>query len=157
MAGSTPPKGLPSDKRVMVVDDDESVLQLLKATFEVEGFQVRVARDGRNLAQKASEYKPDLIVTDLMMPGGGGYEVLRSLQADDVTRKTPVIMITGHVLDDSTKTMIKQEPNLAALLEKPVRPEKLTKEVHRVLNTMTRDEQNQQFKDMDYKGFGGPV
>lgn len=141
----------------MLVDDDESILQMLRATIEMEGFQVRIARDGRNLVEKAIEYTPHLIVTDLMMPGGGGYEVLRALQGGETTRKTPVIMITGHVLDDSTKSLMRQEPNLVCLLEKPIRPERILREIHRVLNTMTSEEQRQKLRDIEFKGFGDMI
>ena len=157
MAESTPPKQLPSEKRILVVDDDDAVLQLFRTAIEVEGFQVRTARDGRNLAAKAVEFQPHLIVTDLMMPGGSGYEVLRQLQADETTRATPVIIVTGHVLDDSTKTLLKQESNLAAYLEKPVRPERLLRRIHEILHTLSGEEQRARVRDIEFRGFGDMI
>jgi len=140
----SPDKALPSTKKIMVFDDDDAILQLLKYSFESEGFQVRTGRDGSNILKKAVEYRPDLIVSDLMMPGGGGYEVLRLLQSDDLTRKIPVIMVTGFSMDSSTKTMIQQEPNLAGFFEKPLRQERLIQKTHQLLNTKSMQEQIQE-------------
>lgn len=133
-------KNNPSDKKIYVVDDDELVLSLLKVALEAEGFQVRTGRDGRNMLKKAQEFKPDLIVSDLMMPGGGGYEVLRSLQSDSETSHTPVLIITGSNMASSTKGMLQQESNLAGYLEKPIRPETLLRHVHKILNTISASE-----------------
>lgn len=135
-----PKKSDPRFKRILVVDDDEHILQMIKTTLEMEGFAVQTGRDGKSILRKAQEFKPDLVVTDLMMPGGGGYELLRSLQMDEATRKTPVLVITGRNLDDSTKNVMCQEPNVVDILEKPLRPLDLTIRIHAVLNTMSSDE-----------------
>src|SRR5688500_3737093 len=84
-----------AEKKILVVDDDDGVVQMMRTTLEVEGFQVRTSRDGRDVLKKAVDFQPDLIVTDLMMPGAGGYDVIRNLQSDDLTRKTPVLIVTG--------------------------------------------------------------
>lgn len=137
-------KALPTEKKIMVFDDDDSILQMLKSTFEAEGFQVRTGRDSHNILKKAIDYRPDLIVCDLMMPGGGGYELLRVLQSDDITRKTPIIMMTGYSMDASTKAMIQQESNLVGFFEKPVRGERLLEKIHKTLNTKSIMEQMQE-------------
>jgi two-component system alkaline phosphatase synthesis response regulator PhoP len=146
-----PAKGLPSEKKIMVFDDDDAILQMLKFSLEAEGFQVRTGRDGSNILKKAVDYRPDLIISDLMMPGGGGYEVIRLLQSDEITRKTPIVMVTGFSMDPSTKKMIQQEPNLAGFFEKPLRAERLLKKVHEILNTKSLQEQvnEQQSKNPD--------
>lgn len=138
MAESSPSKKpLPSEKKVMVVDDDDTIVSLFRTCLEIEGFQVKTARDGRNIVAVALQYKPDLIISDLMMPAGGGYELIRSLQSDALTRGIPIILITGSQLDSSTKEMMQRESNLVAYLEKPIRPEKLLAKVHSTLNTMS--------------------
>jgi DNA-binding response OmpR family regulator len=156
-------KGEPADKRVLVIDDDEHIRAMIHTTLTVEGFQIKTGRDGRDIRGVAQQYKPHMIVTDLMMPGGGGYEVLRSLQGDDETRKIPVLIITGHHMDDSTKELLRQEPNVVGLLEKPFRPHELTARVHAALHTKSKDEKmiEEQGKnpgedlDPNLKGFGG--
>jgi len=131
------PKAKPEDKRILIIDDDESILLLMKTTFDIEGFQVRTAKDGREIIKIAAEFKPHLIITDLMMPGSGGYDVLRSLQGDPLTSKVPVVLVTGSHMNSSTKDLLKQESNLAGYFEKPVRPETLTRHVHKLLNTIS--------------------
>lgn len=126
------------------MDDDESILSLLKTSFEIEGFQVKIGRDGRNLQKTTAEFKPDLVITDLMMPGVGGYDVIRTLQSDPLTSKVPVFLITGSHMNDSTKAMMKMESNLVGYIEKPFRPEGLMVKVHKILNTLTMAEINAQ-------------
>lgn len=146
----------PVDRRVFICDDDDAVRQLLKVTLETEGFKVEAARDGRDILKKAQQFRPHLIVTDLMMPGGGGYEVLRTLQMDEITRKIKVMVITGHSKDRSTIDMMKQEPNVVDFLEKPFHPELLLAAVHKALNTLNYHERNAKRQDdfpPEVKGF----
>ncbi len=155
-------KAEPTEKKILVIDDDEQVRQMINAALQAEGFQVQTLRDGRNVLPKALEFKPNLVITDLMMPGGGGYEVLRTLQGDSSMRTVPVVMMTGAVKDDSTKEMMKQEPNLIEYLEKPIRPQILIGKVHKILNTLSRDEKMAQQRsqtsedfDPNMRGMGG--
>ncbi len=140
-------KANPSDKKVLIVDDDEAIVTMMKIAFSVEGFDVATARDGRNILKKALEYSPDLIICDLMMPGDGGYEVLRSLQGDPATMKVPVLIMTGSSMAASTKSVMLQESNLAGYFEKPVRPETLIKETHKLLNTLSSQEARAQKRE----------
>jgi DNA-binding response OmpR family regulator len=145
VAENSPSKrALPSEKRILVVDDDDSIVTLFKTAFELEGFQVKTGRDSRNIVARSLEFKPDLIVSDLMMPAGGGYELIRSLQGDELTRSIPVMLVTGVHLDASTKDMLKMESNLALYLEKPVRPDVLVAKAHGILKTMSMDEQRKE-------------
>lgn len=144
-------KELPSNKRILIVEDDDAVRQMLQTTLEVEGFNVKTARDGRNIMNVVQNFQPHLIISDVMMPGGGGYEVLRSLQAESASRKIPVLVISGYKFDDSTKNMLKQEPNVIGFLEKPLRPTSFTIKVHDILKTQTRAE----WEAEDKKKIGG--
>lgn len=137
-------KANPADKKIFVIDDDDSILSMLRTTFEVEGFQVRTARDGRDLLKKLQGFIPDLIVSDLMMPGSGGYDVLRVLQGDPQTARVPVFIITGSSMAESTKQVMQQEPNLAGYFQKPIRAESLMRQVHKKLNTLSLKEANEQ-------------
>ncbi len=149
----TPAKAHPSTKKVLIMDDDDSILALLRSAFEMEGFQVKVGKDGRNIAKVAAEFLPDIIISDLMMPGVGGYDVLRTLQSDPITSKVPVFMITGSHMNDSTKAMLKQESNMAGYIEKPFRPETILIKVHKMLNTMTMADQRAQNSQDTPQGF----
>ena len=77
---------------IMVIDDDPLMLQLLKRTFEMEGYDAILAADGASAMMLMRDCKPDLIILDIMMPGPDGYMVLENIRQNyDI----PVIMLTG--------------------------------------------------------------
>ena len=77
---------------IMVIDDDPLMLQLLKRTFEMEGYDAILAADGASAMMLMRDCKPDLIILDIMMPGPDGYMVLENIrQSYDI----PVIMVTA--------------------------------------------------------------
>ena len=126
--------GRPADKLVLIVDDDESVRELIEFIIKKEGFRVEKASDGEEALTKARSVNPDLILLDLMLPKFGGFEILRELQSDE-TGTIPIVIITGRYTDRSTSEMIKQEPNVRDFIEKPVKPQVLTALVHKLLHT----------------------
>ncbi|MHB0995469.1 MAG: response regulator [Elusimicrobiales bacterium] len=126
--------GRPADKLVLIVDDDESVRELIEFIVKKEGFRIEKAADGEEALQKARAVNPDLILLDLMLPKYGGFEILRELQADE-TSGIPIVIITGRYTDRSTSDMIKQEPNVREFIEKPVKPQILTALLHKLLRT----------------------
>ena len=78
--------------RILVVDDDHDVRQMLKRTLELEGYDVYTAASGNSALRSLTKRKPDLIMLDIIMPGLDGYQVLDLIrQRSDV----PVIMVTG--------------------------------------------------------------
>jgi DNA-binding response OmpR family regulator len=124
----------PADKLVLIVDDDDSVRELIEFVVRKEGFKVEKAADGEEALQKARQKSPDIILLDLMLPKFGGFEILRELQSDE-TVNIPIIVITGRYTDRSTSDMIKQEPNVRDFIEKPVKPQALAAVLHKFLNT----------------------
>lgn len=125
---------LSSGKLIMIVDDDESVRELLEFIVKKEGFKVDTAADGEEGIRKIQELLPDLILLDLMLPRYGGFEVLRQLQTGD-TARIPIIIITGRYTDRTTSEMIRQESNVMDFLEKPVKPAVLGMALHKILKT----------------------
>lgn len=87
--------------RILVVEDDPSVVVFLTDLLEFMGYDVRTAQNGLEALRQVREEPPDLIVLDVMMPELDGYEVCRQLKADVRTRQIPVLMLTakGQVLD----------------------------------------------------------
>ena len=124
----------PADKLVLIVDDDESVRELIEFIVKKEGFRIEKAADGEEALNKARAVNPDIILLDLMLPKYGGFEILRELQADE-TSGIPIVIITGRYTDRSTSDMIKQEPNVRDFIEKPVKPQILTSLLHKLLRT----------------------
>jgi DNA-binding response OmpR family regulator len=126
--------GRPADKLVLIVDDDESVRELIEFIVKKEGFRTEKAADGEEALTKARAVNPDLMLLDLMLPKFGGFEILRELQGDE-TGGIPIVIITGRYTDRSTSDMIKQEPNVKDFIEKPVKPQILTALIHKLLRT----------------------
>lgn len=82
--------------RVLVVDDEETILELIAYNLQKEGFQVETATDGREALEKAARHPPDLLVLDWMLPEVDGLEVCRLLRGDPKTMGLPVIMLTAR-------------------------------------------------------------
>lgn len=84
-----------SKKRVIVVDDQEDVLSLLKDSLTNYGFEVSICKEAKNALYAIKIFKPDLILLDLLMPDLGGFEICEILNNDPETRGIPIIIISG--------------------------------------------------------------
>ena len=129
-----PPPASPNSKVILVVDDDHSLRGVVKMLLTMEGFQVVTAVNGNDALVQLESNAPDLIITDLMMPGQGGYEFLRQLPGAGAG-SLPVIILSGSGLDESTIAQIRHEANAADFFKKPVDQRKFVGAVHRLLNT----------------------
>jgi DNA-binding response OmpR family regulator len=87
---------LPDDrKKVLLVEDDEAVRQLVRVTLQMNEYEVIEAKDGLEGLLLLELHKPDAVVLDLMMPDVGGERMLAQLRATPETKRTPVVIITG--------------------------------------------------------------
>jgi CheY-like chemotaxis protein len=87
--------GMTRPYRLLVVDDEPDIRDLVAINFTVEGFEVLTAADGHEAEQIARAERPDVIVLDVMMPGRDGLQVLASLRADPDTRDIPVVLLSA--------------------------------------------------------------
>ena len=88
MANATPPEA-----RLLVVDDEPNIVELLEASLRFHGFDVTTCGDGTSALALAKSLRPDLMVADVMMPGLNGFELVRSLRADGY--QFPVLFLTA--------------------------------------------------------------
>jgi PAS domain S-box-containing protein len=95
------PAGSPQDAPILVVDDDEQVLELMRRQLTKEGYRVVTANNGAEALRLAKEYRPVAITLDVLMPGMDGWEVLQLLKADHSLASIPVIMCT--IVDEANK------------------------------------------------------
>ncbi len=86
-----------SAKRILVVDDDKDVVQMLTSLLRKAGYDVVVAVDALQAVTRAHRDKPDMILLDIVMPAGGGFSALERLKASIHTSTIPVIVLTGSV------------------------------------------------------------
>jgi len=91
---------------ILIVDDEISNLRIL-AHILSPSYTIFTSNDGATAIKMATEFQPDLILLDIIMPGMDGYEVLSALKASDKTRKIPTIIITGlDINEDKIKKML---------------------------------------------------
>lgn len=136
--GAQPQLADPKEKLILLVDDDESLLDLMEHVVQKEGFRTDRAMDGTEALRKAEALQPDLLILDFMLPGMGGYEVLRELQASG-NGSIPVIVITGRHMDRKNIEMVKMEHNVKEFMEKPLRPAIMAATIHNLLKTRPPD------------------
>jgi DNA-binding response OmpR family regulator len=115
-------------KMILLVDDEERLLALLKAYLLQEGFRVATARNGRDALFLARQEKPDLIVLDLMMPELDGYDFLRHYRKES---DAPVIMLTARL--EETDKVLGLELGADDYVTKPFSPRELTARIRAVL------------------------
>ncbi|MGE5839474.1 MAG: response regulator, partial [Deltaproteobacteria bacterium] len=82
-------------QKILAVDDEEDILELLRFNLAKEGFAVVCAVSGEEALKRVLSQKPDLILLDLLLPGMDGLEVARRLKKEDATKDIPVIMVTA--------------------------------------------------------------
>jgi len=114
-------------KRILVIDDDENILNLLTDILEAENFQVITANNTEDGYKKATTLQPDLIITDITMPKIGGLELCRLLRNDIRTKSTPIIMLT--VLSSDTDKVIGLEIGADDYITKPFSTKELVARV----------------------------
>src|SRR5579859_7740941 len=82
-------------QRILIVEDEPSLTQVLSYNLQREGYEIVVTHDGREGLRKAQTLLPDLVILDLMLPGIGGLEVCRELRAGQQTAGIPIMMLTA--------------------------------------------------------------
>src|SRR5437879_10325684 len=84
-----------SGRKILIIEDESDVADLLTLNLRKAGFRTSTAADGASGLQKASDYRPDFIVLDLMLPKMSGLEVCKILKSDTATSHTPILMLTA--------------------------------------------------------------
>ncbi|NBS48527.1 MAG: response regulator, partial [Betaproteobacteria bacterium] len=115
--------------KILVVDDDSRIRELLKRYLTQEGFDVSLAEDGKALNRVLLRETPDLIVLDLMMPGEDGLSICRRLRA--ANDRTPIIMLTAK--GEDVDRIVGLEIGADDYIGKPFNPRELLARVHAVL------------------------
>ena len=87
--------------RILVVDDEPNITELVSMALRYEGFDVEVASDGRSALARATAFRPDLMVLDVMLPDVDGFGVLKRIRADG--QRVPVVFLTAR---DATEDKI---------------------------------------------------
>jgi two-component system phosphate regulon response regulator PhoB len=125
---------------ILVVDDEEDILELVKYNLSREGYQVVCAATGEDAIAKAKRKLPDLILLDLMLPGIDGFEVCKLLRNDSKTSHIPIIMLTAK--GEESDVVSGLEVGADDYIAKPFSPKVLTARVRTVLRRKTKTSDN---------------
>lgn len=123
-------------KRLLVVEDEPSLLQAVAVCLRGEGYDVTTARNGKEALVRLAEGLPDLIVSDIRMPQMDGYTLARQLRASHRTALIPIIFLTAK--DDTSDRVEGFRAGVDAYLTKPFEPDELIAVVAGILNRVQR-------------------
>jgi len=115
-------------KKILIVDDERKIVDIVKAYLEREGYQVSVAYEGKSALESALRQLPDLIVLDLMLPEISGWDICRTLRKES---DVPIIMLTAR--DEITDKIVGLELGADDYVTKPFDPKELVSRVKAVL------------------------
>ncbi len=128
-------------KRILVVDDRNELLHLMRRVLEDEEYQVSILQDGKDAVSKVKGTLPDLLILDLKLGDMSGQDVLRDLKSDTTTTYLPVIVYTAAVLEaEEVSSLITSQPLLyqnVHLLRKPFELNALLDKVEQLLDNST--------------------
>jgi DNA-binding response OmpR family regulator len=117
--------------RILVVDDEPHIRRILTALLGMEGFEVKLARDGTEGLKAWTNHVFDLVILDLVMPGASGLEVLAKIRSDPERGATPVIILTAKGQDTDRQAALAGGAD--DFLTKPFSPKKLVARIREIL------------------------
>ena len=123
-------------KRLLVVDDEPNLLRAVAACLRAEGYEVTTARSGAEALVRLAETVPDLIVSDIRMPGMDGYQLARQLRASSRTSLVPVVFLTAK--DETSDRVEGFRSGVDAYLTKPFEPDELVAVIAGILARVER-------------------
>ena len=118
-------------KKILVVDDEEDIVDLIRYNLEKEGYSVATASDGDSALRVAGEFKPDLIILDIMMPGPDGFEVCRQVRLIPGLAQVSIIFLTAKT--GEIDQILGLELGADDYIQKPVSPRILVARVKTIL------------------------
>ncbi|NQV04099.1 MAG: response regulator [Candidatus Omnitrophica bacterium] len=120
-----------TQKKILVIDDEEDMQKLLKIRFEQDNFTVITAGDGDIGAKTAEQEMPDLIILDIMMPKVDGYSCLKEIRKLPKTKDIPVLMLSGKEEEKVRDLFAFQK--ISGYMEKPFELDNLVAKVKEIL------------------------
>ena len=123
--------------RILIVDDDVIIQQVLSRSLSAHGFEVDVASDGFDAGVKVMQFHPDLIILDLVMPSIDGFEVCRQMKKNDATARIRLVVLTGYGTPENRDLALAAGADV--FLKKPVSETVLLSVVEKVLGRRSPD------------------
>lgn len=131
--------------KILLVDDEHDILEFVKYNLEKEGYWIQTAHNGKNALELASNFQPELILLDIMMPEMDGIEVCHKLRENSEFNNTIIAMLTARNEDYTQVAGL--QAGADDFIKKPIKPRVLVSKVEsllrrRVVNTQSKDEDN---------------
>ena len=127
-----------SAKKVLVVDDEVSIREMLRLALEISDFECLEAADIHEAYSLITDESPDMVLLDWMLPGGSGIELLRRLKKEEATAALPVIMLTAKTHEDNVVQGL--EVGADDYITKPFAPKELIARMRAILRRATNEE-----------------
>jgi len=86
--------------KILIIEDDRYISKMYQLKLSLDGFDVQVADNGRIGVDKVKEFKPDIILTDILMPELDGFEVIKQVKADEESKTTPILIMSNLGQED---------------------------------------------------------
>lgn len=118
-------------KRILVVDDEPDILELVRFNLEKEGFEVKTVQNGEEALRWVNRHAPDCIILDLMLPGMDGLEICRRIKGSEALQSIPILMLTAKA--EETDMVIGLEVGADDYITKPFSPKVLVARVRAAL------------------------
>ena len=133
----------PGMNRILVVDDEERNIEIINRIFVRDDYEMEFAQNGKDALECVSDFEPDVIVLDVMMPGIDGYKVCHQLKSDKETSKIMVLLLSGKVtIEDRLKGYEVQADDYVT---KPYDPEELRAKVRILLRLKNAQDERDRF------------
>jgi DNA-binding NarL/FixJ family response regulator len=123
-------------KRLLIVDDEPNLLRAVAACLRAEDYEVSTARSGHDALMQLAEMVPDLIISDIRMPGMDGYKLARQLRGSPRTALVPIVFLTAK--DETADRIEGFRAGIDVYLTKPFEPDELIAVVNGILNRVER-------------------
>ena len=117
--------------RILVIDDEPEITEIVKTFLEESGYRVAVVNSPSEAVEKARAFKPDVVLLDIMMPGVDGYDICQQLKADPQFAGVPIIFLTGKDRTDDMGRSFRSGGDM--FIKKPFSCERLLEIVNIVL------------------------
>ena len=121
-------------KKILVIDDEPAMHQLLKVILEGDGFELVGPEEQGGAGNSIEGKQPDLIILDIMMPEVDGFQILEGLKKDEETKRIPVIILSVRNIEEDINKALSMGADL--YMTKPFDPSTLLDNVHAVLSNM---------------------
>lgn len=119
------------ERKILLVDDEQDILDLLSYNFKKLGFDVHTATDGNEALSEVSTFRPDVIVSDILMPNASGIKMCRILKTDDRFKNIPIIFLSAST--DEYLALSSLDAGAIKFLSKPIHLSMLFEVVKRAI------------------------